>query len=232
MRIVTILFLLTLLACQQPKSTTVASKPLSPLSNWLVKNEDSLFFHFSQRIKEDTFQKLSANETLESREYQFESGYIGQLTGKIHDYDSCIQVYYLFKPQEQPAYQILLSTDYNKKCLSAIDSLFNDIDSLKHFRIVKYQPAGGMFSALIVESDTVRAEEIRFKARPNQDKYNMEIFVSKKLSELTEECLMSSIFGEEVRLKKLNAVRFTVKKDSVIESMTLEDVRKFMGVKD
>jgi hypothetical protein len=232
MRIVAILFLLTLLACQQPKSTTIAPKPLSTLSKWLLENEDSLFFHFDQRIKEDTFQKLPANETLDSKEYQFESGYIGKLTDKIHEYDSCIQVYYLFKPQEQPAYQILLSTDYNKKCLSAIDSIFNDIESLKHFRIVKYQPAGGMFSSFIVESDTVRAEEIRFKARPNQNKYNMEIFVSKKLSELTKENLLSSIFGEEVRLKKLDAVRFTVKKDSVMESMTLEDVRKFMGVKD
>jgi hypothetical protein len=232
MRIIILLFLLTLFACQQPKSTTDTSKKLSPLSNWLVEHEDSLFFYFSQRIKEDTSQKLSANENLTSKEYQFESGYLVQLTGKIYNYDSCIQVYYLYKPLEQPAYQILLSPDYNKKCLSSIDSLFNDIDSLKHFRIVKYQPAGGMFSAFIVDSDTVSAEELRFKAIPNQSGYNLEVFVNKKLSELTEESLLSSIFGEEVRLKKLDAVRFIVTKDSVIESMNLEDVRKFMGVKD
>jgi hypothetical protein len=232
MRIVTFLFLLPLLACQQSKSRNDAPKPLSPLSYWLVKNEDSIFFHFSQRIKADTLEKLSANETLDSREYQFESGYIGKLTNKINDYDSCIEVYYLYKPQEQPSYQILLSPDYNKKCLTSIDTLFNDIDSLKHFRIVKYQPADGMFSDFIVESDTVKAEEIYFKIIPNKEKYNLEVFVNKKLSDLTEESLLSSIFGEEVRLKKFDTVRFIIKKEPVVGSMTLKEVRKSMGVKD
>lgn len=56
---------------------------------------------------------LMSNEKVISREYQIENGYIGQLTKKIHEYDSCIQVRYLYKPQEQPSSQLFLSPGYH-----------------------------------------------------------------------------------------------------------------------
>lgn len=82
-----------------------------------------------------------------------------------------------------------------------------------------------------MEPDTVEAEEIHFKATPDQDQYNLEVFVTKKLSEFTEERLLLHVFGEEVRLKKLKTVRFIVKKGSIMGAMDVKDIRRFMGVR-
>jgi hypothetical protein len=231
MRIVVTLFLLTLISCQQLESTTEKEKPLTPLSNWLVANEDSLFFYFIQKVKKSALNEALANETLVSREFQIEEGFIGQLTKKIHDFDSCIQVYYLYKPEDQPSFQLLLSPDYNKKCVPAVDRIFNDIDSLKHFRIVKYKPAEGLFSAFIVEKDTVRPEDLKFKPVQKKELYDLDVFVTKNLSGLTKETLLSSILGEEVQLKKVNTIRFIVSPDSLNGSMRLADIRRFFKVK-
>jgi hypothetical protein len=226
------LLLLSLVACQQQQSTKKKGKPLTPLSNWLINNEDSLFFQFNQQIKKGDFDEVTTNETIVSREFQFEDGYLGQLTNKIHDVVSCIQVYYQFIPQQRPSFQLLLSAGYDRSCVKAVDSLFNDIESLKHFKIVKYQPPGGAFSDFIVEKDTVKPEGLRFLPIKNKLFYDLDIIVPKKLSNITEEMLLAQIFGEEVQLKKINTVRFKVSQDTMSGSIKLNDIRKLFGVKD
>lgn len=231
MRLLILFIILIFISCQEPISSHKKEKKLSPLSEWLVANEDSLAFYFDNEVKKSISATSAPNERLVSREFQFNGGFIGQLSQKIHHYDSCIEVYYLYEPDEQPKLQILLSPNFNSKCTNAVDSIFADIDSLKYFRLVKFRQAGSLFSAYLVEEDTIWANELWFKPIPNHHKYDLDVYVTKNLSNHTKEALLSSVFGEEVQLKKLNIIRFVVRRDSINSLMGLRDIKKFFGVK-
>jgi hypothetical protein len=231
MRLLIILFLLVCLSCNE-NSEYKKTEALTPLSKWLVNNEDSLFVQFNQKIKEDTINITKGNEVLTSREYRFEDGYLGQLTEKIHGLDSAIGVYYIYKPKEHPYVRILLTPELKKQPVGAIDSIFTDIHSLKYFQILKYRPPGSLFSAYIDQADTVKPDELHFKPIAKGNQFDLDIYVKKSLMRETKEDLLAQVFGEEVLLKRINKVNYIVTSNTVKHSMTLEEIRTFFGIKD
>jgi hypothetical protein len=231
MKSLIILFLLVFVSCNEDLERK-KTEALTSLNKWLVTNEDSLFVQFNQKIKDDTINVTKDNEVLISREYRIEDGYLGQLTNKIHGFDSGIGVYYIYKPKERPNMQILLTPELKKQCIGPVDSIFANIPFLKHFQIIKYRPASGMFSAYIDQADTVKPEELHFKPIAHGSQYDLDIYVKKSLMRETKEDLVAEVFGEEVQLKHIRKVNYIVTSHDIKNSMTLEEIRNFFGIKD
>lgn len=237
---ITIILLLLFLACKQRNQKT--EKNLTPLSRWLVLNEDSLFVAFNKALKNDTIGDTKGNQYVTWREYKFEEGYFKQLTDRIHEFDPSIYVYYIYRPRQTPYIDILLSSldneissMYNENCIWAIDSAFSDIDSLKYFSIVKYWPPHDIFSSFIFvneeenKTDTILPEKLGFELKANGERFDLKIYLKKRVMEITKETLIADILGEEIRLKKINTIRFI---DSVKQPMTLNEFREFFNIKN
>ena len=215
------IFLVLFLSCKNNQSVTAK---LNPLSLWLVQNEDSMYSYAQQFIK---------NKNLSNRIIYWED-FIDTLdfkilNRKIAQCDSCISVRITYTPKQRIQFGILLTSDYNKSCVSSIDEIFSDIDSLKHFRLVKFRPAK-TFGELINGNDTIKANQLRFTDTPHYDKYNLTIYFPKPVTEDSKDLLIHDIFGEEVLEKKIDSINYKVLKDTVPNSKSVRDIQDFFNV--
>ena len=230
--------LLTLFACNSDSGKTiqVSKKQLTPTSLWLVNNEDSLANYFFQKIKPDT-----GNDNLHSvtlRAYQLDDGIFHVLNSKIKSYRDCIGVEYFFRSKERRPFEILLTPYGNAQCVGAIDSIFSDIDSLKTFQIVKFRPPSKKYGGWNYEfqdgtkttKDDILPDDIAFKVMQDDDKYDLTVFLSKKISQLTKDVLVEDILGEEIQLKTIKNTKYIISKDSVKANMNTQQLTDFFGI--
>lgn len=221
------LILTTLSSCKnQPRD---ASRRLTSLSFWLVQNEDSLNNYFKEFIKGDP--RLKEHDAI-YLEYTIDTFAFRTLNRKIAQYDSCIVVHINYRPKEKHPFEILLTSDYKNGCTSSIDNIFSDIDTLKYFYIVKYRPAGGLFSGYINGTDTINPDQIKFTVNPIGNKYDVVFYTTKSIDESSKEYLIQDIFGEEVLLKKINKIDYRLLKDSTIKTKSIDEIREYFGIID
>jgi hypothetical protein len=232
MKLCLFLLTITILSCQlQSRQEEPRGKIQSPVSFWLVQNEDSLFRTLSEWVKIDTIQNKVDGE-LTSREYNLTKGIFDSLNDRIHSVDKCINIIFIFKPKEIPYFEILLTTEFDTTCVIATDSIFSDIDMLKHFKIVKYRPPLGSFSKYILETDTLDPNDIAVKLIQIDNKYDINIFLRKPTMAETKEQLKNDIFGEEILLKKVRSIKFQQLTDSVKGTKTLDEIRVLFSLKE
>ena len=204
---------------------------LSPISSWLAQNEDTLFRFFKESI--DLSSQKEGRSELYWTEYVFEGGIMGSLNEKVNELDSCIKVYYLYNPIQNPYLGILLTTDFDNRCsTNTIDSVFSDIDSLKYFQIVRYRLPEGLFSAFLNEKDTVYPADISFKTIPAGEKFDIVMYSKRRYSDKTNELLKEHIFGEEVFLKKIESIRIQTPPNTPQNLKTIQEIRSFFKIKD
>jgi|SRR5688572_114757 len=233
MRNLILLFNIVLISCkgyQNPKQEEPEQKKmLSPISSWLIQNEDTLFNFFKGSI--DVSNRNENRGEFDWTYYVFEGGIMGSLNEKVHELDSCIKVYYLFNPSQNPYLGILLTTDFDTSCTTnIIDSLFLDIDRLKYFKIVKYRFPGGLFSRFESEKDIIDAEDISFKIIPIGERFDIIMYTKKRYSDNTNELLKQHMLGEEVILKKINSIKIQSPPDTTQNLKTIEEMRLFFKI--
>lgn len=221
------LILTTFSSCKQ-QSQEINHK-LTPLSLWLVQNEDSLNNYFKEFIKGDP--RLKGHDAI-YLEYTIDTSIFKELNRKVAQYDSCVVVHINYRPKAKHPFEILLTSDYKKGCTSSIDNIFSDIDSLKHFHIVKFRPADGLFSGYINDKDTIDPEQIRFAINPAGDKYDLIFYTTKSIGQTSKEYLTQDIFGEEILAKKINKIDYRILKDTTIRTKSIQEIRKYLGISD
>jgi len=225
-----IFFILTLSVLFSCKNKLKGSNhALTPLSLWLVQNEGTLNNYFKEFVKVDP--RLQGHDAI-YLEYTIDTLAFKTLNSKIAQYDSCIVVHINYRPKAKHPFEILLTSDYKKGCTSSIDNIFSDIDSLKHFCIIKYRPAEGLFSDYVNDKDTINPEQIKFTITPVGDKYDLTFYTTKSIGQTSKEYLTQDIFGEEVLTKKINKIDYRILKDTTTGTKSIEDIRKYFGVSD
>jgi len=124
-----------LLSC---KNRTIHSpeitKELSPVSSWLVKHEDSLFRYVQHAAGLDTL--IHKPDDARTWDFMVLDGLCDSLNKKVKGYASCIEIMYSYASNKMPNTEIVLSANYDTSCARAIDSIFADIDTLQHFKLV------------------------------------------------------------------------------------------------
>jgi hypothetical protein len=235
MKYLILLFIIVLISCkgyQNPKQEKPEQKKvLSPISSWLIQNEDTLFNFFKGSI--DVSNKNENRGESDWTEYVFEGGIMGSLNERVHELASCIKIYYLYNPSQNPYFGILLTTDFDTSCsINIVDSLFSDIDSLDHFKIVKYRFPGSLFSGFVNEKDTLYPADISFKTLPAGEKFDVIMYSKRKYGYDTNELLKEHIFGEEVFLRKINSIKIQSPPDTTQNLKTIEEMRAFFKIKD
>ncbi len=219
------LLITILISCKNKQSER--NHTLTPVSLWLVQNEDTLNNYFREFIKGDP--RLKGHDAI-YLEYTIDTSVFKTLNRKIAQYDSCIVVHINYRPKAKHAFEILLTSDYKKGCTSSIDKIFSDIDTLKHFYIVKYRPAEGPFSGYMNGTDTINPEQIKFTVNPTGNKYDVVFYTTKVIGKSSKEYLTQDIFGEEVLLKKINKIDYRVLKDTTIRTKSIQEIRKYFGI--
>lgn len=204
-------------------------KVLSPVSLWLVQNEDSLFRFLSDFAKSDTSANKADSEII-TREYVLTNGICGALNDQIHNLAACIKVIFLLRPKSNPYFEIFLTPEFDTACVKLTDSIFADIDSLRHFRITKYRWPTGPFSKYITETDTIEPKDIAFALSRSKDKYDVTVYMKNPTTQDTKETLKNEIFGEEILLKRIKSVKFGRLTDTTKGLKSLEEVWKLFGI--
>jgi hypothetical protein len=232
------LILLILFACTNDasKKIQVPKRQLTPTSQWLVGNEDSLANYFYQKTKPDTASDNLRRVTL--RAYQLDDGIFHILNSKIKNFNDCIGVEYIYRSRENRPFEILLTPYANAECISAVDSIFSDIDSLRFFQIVKFSPPTKTYGSRTYEfqdgskviKDIILPNDIAFKVILDGDKYDLTIFLSKKISQFTKDALVEDFLGEEIELKKIKNTKYVVSEDSVKRNMNTQQLTEFFGI--
>jgi hypothetical protein len=206
-------------------------KQLTPLSRWLVDNEDSLFHSIQQTFNADSLPDQLLNKENFHRDYYITDGILGVLREKIKSYKDCIELYYIRRVQSKgPA--ILLSPEFDKNCINGVDSIFNDIDSLKYFKIQKYHPPEELFSMFVVKNDSLNPAEIFFKLTPQENVFDLDIFIKKDIPDEAKDLLLSSIFGEEIILKRLRNINYKVTTNIPPGAKTIQEIRERFGIRN
>jgi hypothetical protein len=223
------------ISCNSNTNHKAGSDPrprqLSSLSQWLIDNEDSLYFYVQKRFAIDTIQIGLLNNEGFYRDYQIKENLPGTLVSMIHNYKNCMEVYFERRALTKlPA--ILLSAEYDKDCVDAVDSIFNDIDSLKHFEVIRFHKPGRLFSGFEVDNDIVTPEDVSFRFIPQGDRYRMEVNFRKQISAKTNDLLLQSVFGEEVLLKRISNIKYVITKEKIPETKTIEEARILFKITD
>jgi hypothetical protein len=234
MRIALYLLTFLLVACSSPdtsntrKDTSYSAK-LTPLSQWLIENEDSLFRALSAHVKQDTITNKPEYQLI-NRHYDFAEGILGALADSIKRFSPCLDFDYVFSPEENPYFELLLSPNYDTSCIQPTDLIFSDINQLKNFRIKKYISPGGAFSLYINDKDTVNPTKVRFGFNELANKFDLTIYTDKKITRETQKSLEEQIFGEEVLLKRIRSVKQKRLKDTLKNTKTIEEARHVFSI--
>ncbi len=231
MKIRQLLYVLILVAssCFTKKNTYIRN--LNPLSSWLITNEDSLGKEFSDFIKRENINNEIGINTISKGWFFYDSTMLGILTKKISSIDSNILFSYEYHPKNNKKFAIQISSGRNKTTVNAIDSLFNDIDSLKHFEILKYIPPDVEMSKYINEDEMRRQiiidpKEVFFKLIKNNSKYILICFIKKQIPISIKEDFIYSILGEEIILKKIDSIKFFDERKNDTSLISIKTLRR------
>jgi hypothetical protein len=221
-----ITFLTLLFSCSTEKE-----KQKTPLSQWLIENEDSMYtFLKTHQIPIDTDW---TNTTAYSSEHVILIAGFKTLQDKLKNIDSLINVHICYDRHESKVqYSLLLSRDFIKSNSNCLDTILNDIDSLRHFKIVKYREPSGLFSTQINDNDTINADQIKFTIKPANSKFDICLITTKPIEQSTKDIIIQSVFGEKVYQNQINNIEHKVSTDKNLNAKTIEETRSFFKIKN
>lgn len=173
------------------------------------------------------------NTTSLSSEYVVLIAGFKTLQDKLKNIDSSINLYVCYdRNLSKVQYSLLLSRDYIKSNSNCLDTILNDIDSLRHFKIVKYREPSSLFSTLLNENDTINAEQIRFIVKSINSKFDVCLITTKPIKQSTKDIIIQNVIGEKIYQNQINNIEFKVSSDYNLNTKTIEETRSFFKIKD
>jgi hypothetical protein len=224
------IILLTFISCKQKQQDNNSSKA-DYLSKWFVTNEDSLYVEFIQYVTENSFCD-HCDTNWEEKAYQKvdSNSYMGRFSLETKKYSDSIDVVYFYNKSTIPIARILLTTNYNQKLTKALDSLFNFVSTLKHFKVDKYEQPDTRSDIFRIAKGDVIVKDLRIEVTPIDALQNLKVFIhgnskDTKITDDDKDNLKKRLFGEELLLKKIKEVNFKISDTLHSDLLTLDEAR-------
>ncbi len=226
-----LIFCIFTLTCNQPEQNTAHPKKISVLSDWLIKNEDSLLLAFKKYEQDYPLQPELENAEHFHQEQEMNEGLPGEFSRRVNERYPGILLYFQRRnPGKKPA--ILVSANDDRSLAAAVDSLFTDIDSLRHFEILKYYPRLMNFSTVLYVNDTIEAENLFFLYSSVNDSIDLTVYYNKEVTVETQYLLIKDLFGEKIVLKTIRSYDYRVYNNKTPENViTIEGMQKRFGIR-
>ncbi len=215
-----------------PKNKVNDFPKIDYLSNWFIQNEDSLYAEFMNLVSKDALAGPRTKNSWTVRAFlQYDTlTYMGKFTVEARKYCDSIQVVYSYKNTNPPESRILLSIDYNKRFVRALDTIMNLPVASKYFKIQKYEPREGEFETndFSFENGDVYTDSLRGVIENRESPYNITVFIAKrdknaKLLVDLNNGFAKSLFGEELLVKKIGTVKFKYS-DTIKPGLTIKQL--------
>lgn len=208
-----IIFASIVFAACQPASPTQPQNRSDYLSSWFEQNEDSLYSEFIRQVQAtalcatcDTSWGTMVYQTLDS------ATFMGRFSLEAGKYCHSIQVSYFYNRQKAPQARILLSVNYNRQYARALDTILNSITP-KYFAVNKYEQADTSTDIIGITNADVVVKDLRLELTPIDSLKRITVWIHARpkdtiISNESGEYLTHLLWGEELLLKKIEAVRF------------------------
>jgi hypothetical protein len=207
-----ILFISFVAASCVPKTQDKEFIKQDYLSSWFIQNEDSLYKEFENHVAKNSLCAKCDTTWGEMAYIQFDSlTLMGQFSNLVTKYCDSLQVTYFYNKNSGKRVRILLSTGYNKKFTTALDSLFTGVPKPKHFIVEKYEQAETGADIYSLNNVDVIVKDLRIQITTIDTLKNMTVYINARPKDTAidfdnKEFFTHQIFGEEMLLKKINNV--------------------------
>jgi hypothetical protein len=227
--VIIIITSLTLFSCSQKQQNT--RPDIDYLSKWFNENEDSLYQEFIRNVKSSSLCSTCDTSWGEVAYQRVDSiSYMGRFSLQAKKYCDSIEITYFYNRNgSTPTARILLSTDYNRRFTSALDTVLNSINP-KHFTVEKYEQPNLTADMLSSDNMNVVVKELRIDMKPHDTLQDVTVFIhgnpkNKVMTSDFKDFLRQQLFGEELLLKKINHVDFKFADSIDNNLLSLEDAR-------
>jgi hypothetical protein len=140
------------------------------------------------------------------------NSYMGRFSLQALKYSDSLEVTYFYNKITIPKCRILLSTGYNKRLTSTLDSIFSYPFTPKHFTVDKYEQRDretDIYSLNKIAYANVK--ELRIQIQPSGSLTDLIIYIHSNSKDTAigndeREFFVHQLFGEEILLKKINTV--------------------------
>lgn len=223
-----------LLSCNQ--SEKVPSKTPDAISGWLMENEEILHKDILSYIREDSSLHPNDQDWFERQYELFDTTRpVGQFTKMVMQKSDCIGVRYVYNKRETPNAKILITANYQKRCVTIVDSILNTAGQLKLFAIQKFEPASDEMTLYQFEEGLISSKDIAAQVENQSIPYYITFFVKSKSLKLTDdlkEDLTKQILGEEAYLKKVGSVTWRPDTSIKTKVLTIGELQRLLAEKD
>jgi hypothetical protein len=219
---------LTLFSCSQKQQNAKPNKDY--LSRWFNENEDSLYREFISNVKVSSLCSTCDTSWGEMAYQKVDSSsYMGRFSLEAKKYCDSIEITYFYNRNgSTPTVRILLSTDYNRKFTTALDTILNSITP-KYFVVEKYEQPDLRADMFSNDNMHVAAKELRIDMKPHDTLQNVTVFIhgnpKSTMTDDFKDFLKRQLFGEELLLKKISDVDFKFTDGIDNNLLSLEEAR-------
>ncbi len=183
---------------------------------WFIENEDSLHSEFIKVVQEQLENKNYDSSWQESAfQSRDSSTFMGRFSLEIQRDCKGLTVTFFYNKGTEPHSKILVSTEYNKHFVAALDTILNVVEKPKFFTIEKFEQPDIQSQRYRLKNFTINKNDIRIFIKENNQNLDLKVFLYAKdkeaeLYEEEKEFIKKSLFGEELLLKKINSCDFFI----------------------
>jgi hypothetical protein len=223
-----------LLSCNQ--SRTESSNTPDAISNWLVQNEEVLHKDLLNYIREDSIRYPNDQDWFERQYELFDTTRpVGQFTKMVMQRGDCIGIRYVYNKRETPSAKILITANYQKRCVAIVDSMLKASGETKLFAIQKYEPASDEMTLYQFEEGEISSRNIAAEIENQSLPYNIKFYVKGKdikLADETKDELAKQLLGEEVYLKRVGSITWKSDTMNKAKILTIGELQRLLAEKD
>ena len=171
------------------------------LSEWFLKNEDSLFKEFENHVAKNSLCAKCDTSWGEMAYIQFDTvSYMGRFSHQVTKYCDSLQVTYFYNKNGKKTVRILLSTGYNRKFTKALDSLFTGVAKPKYFIVEKYEQPATNVDIFSLNNVDVIVKDLRIQLNKVDTLSNLTLYINAKPKDTVidfdnKEFFIHQIFG-------------------------------------
>jgi hypothetical protein len=225
---------LLLAGCQTNTYTQHPKKDY--LTTWLEVNEQNVYAELMRKAGTDPENNTSNTGVEKALFVTDTTNYLGKFTFQAQRYCDSIQVWYYYKitkNPDSPEFRILLTINYNKNYVQALDTILSSFKSQSHFIVVKYEPPDVLPDIYRFQNGDVIVKDIRSEIRISTPPYDVIFYIGRsKNKQLIKEIdgkLQKSLLGEEILMKKVRKVKFTDNDSILVNPLTVAETRRFLA---
>jgi hypothetical protein len=229
-----LLSLIILAGCKTNVNTEPQKKDY--LIIWLELNEQNVYEELIRKAAADPPNRPGNIGTEKAFFESDTSTYLGKFTFQTQRYCDSIQLWYHYSitnDPRAPEFEILLTINYNKNYLQALDTILTSYKSRKYFTVEKYEQPDILPDIYRFQNGDVVVKDIRSEIRNSTPPYDITFYISglknKQLIKEIDGHLQKSLLGEEILLKKVRHVTFAESDSILNNTLTVVESRKFVN---